>query len=108
MNSYNFVDIKIDRFVGSIDSLQFIFQEYRNNEGGNLSSINLRQALSESFAAQQRFQEGVMVRQSCFCLLVNYIESFCNLLLTFSLLTMSSLFPILNMLLTSSFLGRCG
>ena len=39
-----------------------IFDEYRSSNGSNLSPVNLRQALSDAFAAQDRFQEGVMVR----------------------------------------------
>lgn len=39
-----------------------IFEEYRTATGSNLSPVDLRQALSEAFVAQDRFQEGVMVR----------------------------------------------
>lgn len=41
---------------------QTIFLEYRNSDGRNLSSVDLRTALSEAFAGQQRFQEKAMVR----------------------------------------------
>jgi hypothetical protein len=57
-------------------ALYLIFHEYRESNGGNLSSLDLRTALSEAFAAQQRFQEGVMADAGeCYIELISLVAN---------------------------------